>query len=113
MNFMLKVQLQIVWVTIILSATPASAEMPTAIDVSDGTVLLTVHAVGAQIYECKPAPIDRDPSHGGAPTWQFREPIATLTVDGKTIGRHYAGPNWDHMDGTGVKGKTVASVPGA
>jgi hypothetical protein len=113
MNLMLKGQLQIAWVAIILSATPASAEMPTAIDVSDGTVLLTVHAEGAQVYECKPVPGEKNLSQVGAPTWQFREPIATLIVDGKSIGRHYAGPNWDHVDGTGVKGKTVASVPGA
>ena len=44
-------------------------------------------------------------SEARALTWQFREPIATLIVDGKSIGRHYAGPNWDHIDGSGVKGK--------
>jgi len=38
---------------------------------------------------------------------------ATLIVDGKSIGRHYAGPNWDHIDGSGVTGKAAASVPGA
>jgi Protein of unknown function (DUF3455) len=113
MNFMLKGQLQIVWVAIILSATPASAEMPAAIDVSDGTVLLTAHAEGAQIYECQPAPSEKNPSQVGTPRWQFREPIATLIVDGKSIGRHYAGPNWDYMDGTAVKAKAVDSVPGA
>jgi hypothetical protein len=113
MNLMLKGPLQIVWVAIILSAARASAKMPTAIDVSDGTVLLTVHAEGAQIYECKPQPIEKNPSQVGALTWQFREPIATLMVDGKSIGRHYAGPNWDHADGSGVKGKAGASVPGA
>jgi hypothetical protein len=113
MNFMSKVQLKIVWVAIVLSATRASAEMPTAIDAPDGTVLLTVHAEGAQIYECKPVPVEKSPSQVDAPTWQFREPIATLIVDGKSIGRHYAGPNWDYIDGSGVKGKTAASVPGA
>jgi hypothetical protein len=30
--------------------------------------------------------------------WTLREPIATLLLDGKTVGRHYAGPNWEHMD---------------
>ena len=34
-------------------------------------------------------------------------------LDGKSIGRHYAGPNWDHIDGSGVKGKVIASAPGA
>ena len=52
-------------------------------------MVLTVHAEGAQVYECK-AGAD------GKLAWAFREPIATLLVDGKTIGRHYAGPNWEH-----------------
>jgi hypothetical protein len=45
--------------------------------------------------------------------WVFREPIATLLADGKTIGRHYAGPNWEHSDGSAVVGKVAASAPGA
>jgi hypothetical protein len=49
----------------------------------------------------------------GALTWQFREPIATLILNGASVGRHYAGPNWDHIDGSGVKGSVVASAPGA
>src|SRR5260370_1444623 len=103
MNFMSKLQIKIACVVTVLSATRALAEMPTEIDVSDGTVLLTVHAEGAQIYECKPMSVEKSPSHVGAATWQFREPIATLIVDGKSIGGHYAGPNWDHIDGSGVK----------
>jgi hypothetical protein len=30
-----------------------------------------------------------------------------------SIGRHYAGPSWDHADGSGVKGRVVGSAPGA
>jgi Protein of unknown function (DUF3455) len=48
------------------------------------SVMLTVHAEGAQIYECK--------VNSGKLVWQFREPIAALIADGKTVGRHYAGP---------------------
>ena len=43
----------------------------------------TLHAEGAQIYECK-AGAD------GTLAWVFREPIATLLSEGKTVGRHYA-----------------------
>ena len=43
----------------------------------------------------------------------FREPIATLLLDGKTVGRHYAGPNWEHSDGSAVVGKAIANAPGA
>ena len=49
----------------------------------------------------------------GKPAWAFREPIATLLVDGKTVGRHYAGPNWEHSDGSAVVGKAAGSAPGA
>ncbi len=35
-------------------------------------------------------------------SWTFREPIATLLDDGKTVGRHYAGPNWEDNDGSAV-----------
>jgi hypothetical protein len=34
-------------------------------------------------------------------------------VNGKSVGRHYAGPNWEHDDGSVVKGKVIASTPGA
>ena len=61
---------------------------------------------GAQVYECK-AGAD------GKLAWAFREPIATLLLDGKTIGRHYAGPNWEHMDGSAVVGKVAGNAPGA
>jgi hypothetical protein len=49
---------------------------------------------------------------GKAPalTWHFREPIATLVVDGQTVGRHYAGPSWDLVDGGAAKGKVVTST---
>ena len=43
---------------------------------------------------------------------RFREPIATLLADGKTVGRHYAGPNWEHSDGSAVAAKVAGNVPG-
>jgi hypothetical protein len=90
----------------------AAAQEPLAIAVRDRTVITTLHAEGAQVYECKP---DAGKSQSGVRelTWQLREPIATLVLDGKSIGRHYAGPNWEHTDGSSVKGKVIASAPGA
>jgi hypothetical protein len=67
--------------------------------------ITTFHAEGAQIYECKAA-------SDGQRTWQFREPIAALMGDGKTIGRHYAGPSWEHVDGSTVTAKPVANAAG-
>ncbi len=68
--------------------------------------MLSVHAEGAQVYECK-AGLE------GKLAWAFREPIATLMADGKTVGRHYAGPNWEHVDGSVVLGRTSSNAPGA
>jgi len=68
-------------------------------------LVVTLHGEGAQIYECK-AGSDRKL------VWTLREPIAMLRLKGKTVGRHYAGPNWDHTDGSGVAAKVVANAPG-
>ena len=76
-------------------ANTAQAQVPDAIAAKGETAVATWHAEGAQIYECK-AGAD------GKLAWAFREPIASLFADGKTIGRHYAGPNWEHMDGSAV-----------
>ena len=90
----------------LLSARAAETPLPDAIAAPGEAIVLTVHAEGAQVYECK-AGAD------GKPGWAFREPIATLLLDGKTVGRHYAGPNWEHSDGSAVVGKTAGSIPGA
>src|SRR6202162_1423600 len=90
----------------LLSARAAETPLPNAIAAPGETIVLAVHAEGAQVYECK-AGTD------AKPRWAFREPIATLLLDGKTVGRHYAGPNWEHSDSSAVVGKAAASVPGA
>jgi hypothetical protein len=83
----------------------AQAPFPDAIAAPGEAVVLSTHAEGAQVYECK-AVAD------GKLAWALREPIATLLVDGKTIGRHYAGPNWENMDGSAVVGKVIGNAPG-
>ena len=83
----------------------ASAQVPAAIAAPGEATVVTLHAEGAQIYECKAGA-------GGKLAWAFREPIATLLLDGKTVGRHYAGPNWEHTDGSAVVGKLAANAPG-
>jgi hypothetical protein len=91
---------------LLVSARAAETPLPDAIAAPGETIVLSVHAEGAQVYECKAGP-------DGKPNWAFREPIATLLLDGKTVGRHYAGPSWEHNDGSAVVGKAVGSVPGA
>jgi hypothetical protein len=84
----------------------AQAQVPDAIAAKGETAVVTFHAEGAQIYECK-AGAD------GKLAWAFREPIATLLSDGKTVGRHYAGPTWELMDGSAVVAKAAGNAPGA
>ncbi len=89
------------------SSTVAGAqELPASIQAPGETALLKVHAEGAQVYECAA-------DAAGKLAWLFREPIATLFQDGKTVGRHYAGPKWELTDTSGVQGKVEAKAPGA
>lgn len=94
------------FVALVSFVSAAEAQIPDAIAAPGETAVLQVHAEGSQLYECK-----RDA--GGKLAWQFREPVATLLSDGKTIGRHYAGPNWELQDGSAVVGKVAARAPGA
>lgn len=88
------------------AAALGAAELPETISAAGETLIVTVHAEGAQVYECKADP-------AGKLAWQFREPIATLLVDGKTVGRHFAGPSWELDDGSAVVGKVVGRAAGA
>jgi uncharacterized protein DUF3455 len=91
----------------LVSLVGASAQtpLPDAIAAPGETTVLTLHAEGAQVYECKAG-------SDGKLAWAFREPIATLLLDGKTVGRHYTGPNWEHIDSSAVVGKAVGNAPG-
>ena len=91
---------------LVVQADAALAQMPAAIAAPDATPIVTLHAAGAQIYQCKAG-------SDGKLAWAFREPIAALIADGQTVGRHYAGPTWEHNDGSAVTGKVVAKAPGA
>lgn len=87
-------------------APSAAAEVPETIAARGETLIATAHATGAQVYECKT-------NSDGKLAWQFREPIATLMIDGKTVGRHFAGPIWEMSDGSAVGAKVSAQAPGA
>jgi hypothetical protein len=65
---------------------------------------LEADASGFQIYECKA--IANDPSRF---EWTLRAPEAELfDPTGKRIGRHYAGPTWESLDGSKVVGEVKA-----
>ncbi|MCC8960997.1 DUF3455 domain-containing protein [Bradyrhizobium sp. Pear76] len=80
--------------------------LPDAVAAPGEIPVLSVHAEGVQVYECKPVT-------DGKLAWSFREPVATLIADGRTVGRHYAGPNWEHVDGSAVTARTAGTAPGA
>ncbi len=84
----------------------APAQVPAAVALPGATSVATFQGVGAQVYECKAG-------SDGKLAWVFREPIAALIQNGKTVGRHYAGPTWEDVDGSKIVGKAVGNAPGA
>ena len=79
--------------------------LPATIAVSGGVPVATLEAAGAQIYMCAK-------NAAGSLSWTFREPVATLLEEGKTVGRHFAGPTWEFVDGSRVVGELVSTAPG-
>jgi Protein of unknown function (DUF3455) len=101
------IRLAITCVCLIWLAGPTMAQqLPEAIRAPGETAVFTTFAEGAQVYDCKA-------DAAGKLAWAFREPIATLLIDGKTVGRHYAGPHWEMADGSTVQGKVAGRAPGA
>ena len=88
------------------AASAIGQSLPDAIVEPGEASVLTLHAEGAQVYECKADP-------AGRLVWEFREPVATLIEAGKTVGRHYAGPRWEHADGSVIAAKLAGRAPGA
>jgi hypothetical protein len=80
--------------------------LPATIPIKTGVPLAQLQAAGAQIYVCAK-------NTAGALNWRFREPVATLLEEGKTVGRHFVGPTWEFDDGSRVVGELVSTAPGA
>ncbi len=80
--------------------------LPTAIAAPGEAVVLKLHAVGLQYYDCKPGA-------DGKLAWTFNSPQATLTTGDKIAGYHGEGPSWELTDGSGITAKAVGNAPGA
>ena len=72
------------------------------------SVFLEALASGVQIYECT-----SKPDQPSTFEWIFRAPEASL-VDrsGHSIGKHYAGPTWESVDGSSVVGEVKSRDSG-
>jgi len=74
---------------------PASLQPP-----KDQVVLMHLVGKGKQIYVCQSS------------AWKLKAPDAQLyTTTGELVGHHFAGPTWEHRDGSRVVGKVVANAP--
>jgi hypothetical protein len=82
---------------------PARPEVPGSLKAPAGEeVILMAHATGVQIYVCQAESEQKS-------TWVLKAPEAELTdATGKQIVHHFAGPAWQHIDGSEVTGKVVA-----
>jgi hypothetical protein len=83
----------------------AAQEVPKQLQAPPGErLLLQVHAKGDQVYTCK--------SDAAQFSWTLKAPDAQLfDKDGKSFGKHFAGPSWEANDGSRVVGKAVANAP--
>ena len=80
-----------------LAGCASSVPVPESLKPAGESLALVVPAKGDQIYECR----------GGK--WAFVAPDAQLFDGaGKTIGRHYAGPHWESLDGSRIVGAVKA-----
>jgi hypothetical protein len=83
------------------SSPPASLAQKLKVAPEESLAMI-VPAKGVQIYECRV-------SQGGY-EWAFVAPEADLFDNrGMKIGRHYAGPHWEAMDGSKIVGLVKAS----
>lgn len=86
-----------------------STAVPQALRPPPNQVLaLEARATGVQIYECTAS---RD--QPGRYEWTFKAPEADLYDEtGRKVGRHYAGPTWEALDGSKVVGEVKARDDG-
>ncbi len=89
-------------VTLFISA----AGMAQAQTVSAKPPAIEAFGKGVQIYRCSPS--------AGSYAWALKAPEATLSdAKGQLIGKHFAGPTWESVDGSSVVGEplNVSSSP--
>jgi hypothetical protein len=84
-------------------APPATVPAALAVPATQ-TLVRRFRVQGVQIYDCKAS--HDDPTRF---EWTFRAPEAELRdAHGRLIGRHYAGPTWEALDGSKIVGEVAA-----
>ena len=80
-------------------------EVPAALNPNKLSIFRVVSAKGVQVYICT-----RNPA--GVTSWVLRGPDAQLfDQQNKPVGKHYAGPTWEGLDGGKVVGEMKTSLP--
>jgi Protein of unknown function (DUF3455) len=80
-------------------------EVPAALNPDKLSIFRVVSATGVQVYACT-----RNPA--GATGWILKGPDAQLfDPQNKPVGKHYAGPTWEGLDGSKVVGEVKTSMP--
>jgi hypothetical protein len=84
---------------------PCPPRVPEALNPpADTTLELAWPASGVQIYACtQPKPSD-------VPSWSLEGPHALLTSGKAVAAIHFAGPSWQGLDGSQVKGARLAAA---
>lgn len=88
----------------------SAPDVPAAVAVPAGhNPTMVLKGVGMLAYECR-AKTDAVGVH----EWVFIGPDATLQDrSGRTVGKYYGGPTWEHNEGGKITGKQVAIAPGS
>jgi hypothetical protein len=84
---------------------PCPSVVPEGIDPpANATLDVAFMATGVQIYACSAA------KAGDAPAWVLDGPHAVLNAGRDVAGIHFAGPIWQALDGSSIKGAKLASA---
>lgn len=87
------------------SAKDGGVEVPAALNPDKLSIFRVVSATGVQVYTCTHNP-------AGATGWLLKGPDAQLfDSQNKPVGKHYAGPTWEGLDGGKVVGVLKTSMP--
>ena len=88
-----------------VSAKDGMVEVPAALNPNKLSIFRIVSATGVQVYTCSR-------NSAGAPGWILKGPDAQLfDSQNKLVGKHYAGPTWEDLNGGKVVGEVKTSMP--